>query len=87
MSSQSGASTGIPFPLAFYCFLFGGALGWFAFFVTQRVFDRRIRPQYFPNLPSYRHPRARPAPSENQEEDIPVTDALIAERLRALNVI
>jgi hypothetical protein len=60
----------IPPPLAVVCFLLGGGLGWFFFFVTVSIFEGSIRPRFFPNNSPYSGPRGYQHRSRQPEHQV-----------------
>lgn len=66
MSSQSQSGIPIPVSVLITFFGMGAGTGWFAHYIILSIFDRLIRPRFFPNLPA--HYRNRPEPENDEFE-------------------
>jgi hypothetical protein len=75
MSTQSQPPIPIPTSVLVTFFGMGAGLGWFAHYITLRIFDRIIRPRFFPNLPAHYGNRPEPENEEVEDEDEDPADA------------
>jgi hypothetical protein len=75
MSTQSESGTPTPASVLITFFCIGAGAGCVAHYITLSIFDRLIRPRFFPNLPAYYRNRPEPENDEFEDEDEDPVDA------------